>query len=131
MRCQAKENDGGNMWMTGIKSNIRIETDSWHGISHIIENILHLIHISSMNLQMLWKKHLLTTNAPSMTTCITLRKPINSCWLKNIFFELFSLQLCLLSFHKIMKFYKEFCSVWISRISANFFHRLTSCVVKI
>ena len=49
----------------------------------------------------------------------SLRKPIDSHWFKNVLLVLFSLQLCLFSFHKMMKFYKEICSAWISRASAE------------
>ena len=45
----------------------------------------------------------------------SLRKPIDSHWFKNVLFDLFSLQLCVLFSHKMMTFYKEISSAWISR----------------
>ena len=49
----------------------------------------------------------------------SLWKPTYSHWFKNVLLALFSLQLCLFFFHKMMKFYKEICSAWISRASAK------------
>ena len=49
----------------------------------------------------------------------SLQKPIDSHWFKNVLLALFSLQLCLCFFHKMMKFYKAICSEWISRASTK------------
>ena len=46
---------------------------------------------------------------------LSLRKPIDCHWFKNVLLEFFSLQLCLFFSNKIMKFYKGICSVWTSR----------------
>ena len=60
----------------------------------------------------------------------SLRKPIDSHWLKNVLLALFSLQLCLFFFHKMMKFYKKICSAWISRASAeSIFSQIDAIVV--
>ena len=48
---------------------------------------------------------------------ITSRLPLSL----NVFLDLFSLQQCLLLFLKMMKLYKDICSAWIGRASANFF----------
>ena len=59
-----------------------------------------------------------------------LRKPIDSHWFKNLLLELVSILLCLFFYHKMMKFYRDFCSVWTSLTSVELFysHRLTSYV---
>ena len=58
-----------------------------------------------------------------LTTCFyltySLRTPIDYHWFKNVLLELFSFQLCLFFFHKMMKFYKGICFVWISRTFAE------------
>ena len=52
----------------------------------------------------------------------SLRKPIVSYWFENILLELFSLQLCLFLFYKMMKFYK---AIWnfFSWINVNMRHK--------
>ena len=52
-------------------------------------------------------------------------KLIDFHWFKNVLLESFSLQLWLFFFHKMIKFYEDFCSAWISRNSTEI------CVVKL
>ena len=61
-----------------------------------------------------------------------LRRPIHPHWFKNVLLELFSLQLCLFFFHKMIKFYKNICSAWINRTCAeiSFTQIDVICVVK-
>ena len=52
---------------------------------------------------------------------ISLWKAIDFHWFKNILLKLFSFQLCLYFFHKIIKLHKNICSAWISHTYAERF----------
>ena len=62
---------------------------------------------------------------------ISLWKPIDSHWFKNALLKLFSFQLCLYFFLKMMKLYKKVCFAWISHTyPERFSHRLTSYALQ-
>ena len=82
----------------------------------------HWINFKLINMRNTFFYYLIITNILEQ-----FRKTCRLPFILNALFNLFSLQPCLLFFLKMMKLYKDICSAWIGRDSAEFFFLTDQC----